>query len=76
MAGAGPVEDELFGLPVSRSRQAQRVHELPPVDADRGQPRFEGFVTLRAVVPKDVRSLATVADAHVEPLPDRESGGP
>src|SRR5512135_2783471 len=72
VGGVVQVEDELFGLGMSRSQQAQQVDELLAIDAASGQAQVEVLVVVGAVGPEDVQPLAPVADTDVEALPDQQ----
>jgi hypothetical protein len=73
--GVVQVEEELLGLGMSRSQPIQQVDELLAIDAASGQAQVEVFVVLGAIGPEDVQTLATIAYADVEPLPDQQPAG-
>src|SRR5512135_435201 len=72
VGGVVQVEDELFGLGMSRTQQAQQVDEWLAMDAASGPAQVEVLVVVGAVGPEDVQPLAPVADTDVEALPDQQ----
>src|SRR5512135_77940 len=72
VGGIVQVEDELLGLRMSCTQQAQQVDELLAIDAASGQAQVEVIMVVGAVGPEDVQPLAPVADADVGPLTEQE----
>src|SRR5512132_3403653 len=72
VGGIVQVEDELLGLGMGRTQQAQQVDELLAIDAASGQAQVEVIMVVGAVGPEDVQPLAPVADTDLEALPDQQ----